>query len=430
MATRTRRSLKGIAAAALCAALPMAAGAANVTIDSVVQRWPWNNKVDITYTVTDAQKRADGDYYALRFALTANGRTYAFEGSALGASAETGGSGSRQYTVTWTAPEGIVCTDASLTATLFATNVPSGNDYMIVDLTTGAIAYEGLCATQADSNARYNTAEFKTDKLVLRKVPRTADSATLPNGPFASGYPTGYSPEVNDQNNDPNSPRNWTTDRDYYIGVFLVTQRQYQNIYGSNPSLCTTAISGNEVAHRPVENVSWKDLRANASSSDQIPAVSAANTGSFFQRLNYKTGLYFDMPTEQMFEIAARAGATTVYSWGNTMDTAYVVCNENSGGSTVAVGSRRPNAWGLYDTAGNLWNRTRDTRDLGNMNRRQDAFTPGTGSSGQENRIRLRGGHWNVGSSDQFFYSSYRRQTCSTTDAGNEVGFRVAVIAE
>ena len=428
MTKLTRLAGNGLAAATLGLALPMAADAASVTIDSVVQRWPWNNKVDITYTVTDAQVRTSGVYYGINFTLSANGQTYAIEGSSLGASTESG-NGSRQYTITWTAPEGIACTDASLTATLFATNVPSGNDYMVVDLTTGAIAYEGLCATQADSNARYNTAEFKTDKLVLRKVPRTADSAALPNGPFASGYPTGDS-ALFPSGNDRNTTHRWTTDRDYYIGVFLVTQRQYQNIYGSNPSLCTTAISGNEVAHRPVENVSWKDLRANASSADQIPAVSAANTGSFFQRLNYKTGLYFDMPTEQMFEIAARAGATTVYSWGNTMDTAYVVCNENSGGSTVAVGSRLPNAWGLYDTAGNLWDRTRDTRDTGDLGGRRDAFSPGVGSGSQANRIRLRGGHWNLSSSHNYFRASHRDCTCSITESGNEVGFRVAVIVE
>ncbi len=408
----------------VAAAASVASAATTIHVDSVTQRWPWNNKVDITYTVEGGQTRSAGVYCGLRFALTANGKTYNIPGYSIGASAENG-----THTVSWSAPQGIVSTACSLTATLFTTNVPSGNDYMIVDLGSGAVFYEGLCASQADSNARYNTAEFKTDKLVLRKVPRTADSATLPNGPFANGYPTGDS-ALFPSGNDRNTTHRWTTDRDYYIGVFLVTQRQYQNIYGSNPSLCTTAISGNEVAHRPVENVSWKDLRANASSADQIPAVSAANTGSFFQRLNYKTGLYFDMPTEQMFEIAARAGATTVYSWGNTMDTAYVVCNENSGGSTVAVGSRLPNAWGLYDTAGNLWDRTRDTRDTGDLGGRRDAFSPGVGSGSQASRIRLRGGHWNLSSSHNYFRASHRDCTCSITDSGNEVGFRVAVIVE
>ena len=53
---------------------------------------------------------------------------------------------------------------------------------MVVDLATGAVVYEGLFATQGESNTRYNTDEYKSTKMVLRKVPRTADSATLPNG--------------------------------------------------------------------------------------------------------------------------------------------------------------------------------------------------------------------------------------------------------
>ena len=435
MAKPTRLALHGIAAAALCAVLPMAAGAADVTIDSVVQRWPWNNKVDITYTVTDAQKRSDGVYYALNFALSANGQTYAFEGNALGASAETGGSGSRQYTVTWTAPEGIVCTDASLTATLFATNVPSGNDYMIVDLDSGAVFYEGLCASQADSNARYNTAEYKEDKLVLRKVPRTADSGDLPNGPFAGGYPTGDSVNCS-SGNDANNNHRWTTDRDYYIGVFLVTQYQYQKLCGSNPSLKQTVIQGNVVAHRPAENMSWNDLRTAISPSASIPSVSTF-TGTFFQRLNYRTGLYFDLPTEVMFEIAARAGATTTYAWGSGTLTDYAICTDNAGagtafggseGSTVAVGSLLPNSWGLYDTFGNVWDVLRDRRTAGDMTGRIDVFTPDSGSG----LVRLHGGHHNLASSVDAFKASFRGNgtMCQVVDKGDEIGFRVTIIPQ
>ena len=77
------------------------------------------------------------------------------------------------------------------TGLLFAASVAAalgaarGDDYLVVDLLTGTATYEGLLATQADSNARYNDAAYKTDKIVLRKVPRTAESAALPNGPFA-----------------------------------------------------------------------------------------------------------------------------------------------------------------------------------------------------------------------------------------------------
>ena len=109
-------------------------------------------------------------------------------------------------------------------------------------------------------------------------------------------------------------------------------------------------------------------MRGNINSRETIPAVTS-NTGNFFQRLNFKTGLYFDMPTEVMFEIAQRAGATTAYSWGDSYDvlTNYCICSENNGGgtqasknATSAVGSKLPNNWGFYDTAGNVWEWCRD----------------------------------------------------------------------
>ena len=56
-----------------------------------------------------------------------------------------------------------------------------------------------------------------------------------------------------------------------------------------------------------------------------------------------------------MSEIAERAGATTTYFWGDTVDADYIVCSDNSGGAKAVVGSRKPNNWGLYDTAGNVW---------------------------------------------------------------------------
>ena len=424
--TKTTR-LAGIGlAAALNVTIPMAANAASVTIDSVAQRWPWNNKVDITYTVTDAQVRSAGVYYGIRFSLSANGQTYSFEGNEIGASTESG-NGSRQYTVTWTAPEGIVCTDASLTATLVATNVPSGTDYMVVDLTTGAVAYEGLCATQAASNDRYNTGEFKTDKLVLRKVPRTADSGSLPNGPFSSGYPTGDSVNYSSGNR-ANPSKTWTTDRDYYIGVFHVTQYQYQKLYGSNPSLNTASSVGHDVAQHPVDNVSTDDVRGENASRTSPPMGSAANAGTFLQRLNFLTGnrFGFDLPTEAMFEIAARAGATTTYSWGDAMDASRLVCSDNSGNKSAVVGSCQPNNWGLYDMFGNVWNRALDSDDKASMATLSNVFTPRvTGTS-----VRLRGGSYTTASSHVFFRASDRSASCPCSTKGADGGFRVAVIAK
>ena len=394
--------------------------ATNVTIRSVQQRWPWNNKVDITYAVEGGQTRTAGVYCGLRFEVEANGQTYEFEGYTVGASAEDG-----EHTITWTAPEGIVCSDCTLTATLFSTNVASGDDYLVVDLATGKVAYEGLLSSQDASNERYNVADYKTDKLVLRKVPRWADRASLPNAASlpSAGYPTGDDVSVSD-----NGTKKWTTERDYYIGVFPVTQKQYQKIYGSNPSTKTTTISGNVTAHRPVETVSWNDLRVSTTAStSSIPAV-ASFTGTFFQRLNFRTGLDFDLPTEVMFEIAERAGSTTKWAWGNSMVTNYCVCSENSGGSTVAVGSRLPNNWGLFDTIGNVYEWVRDVWNSSNLRNRVDAFTPYAGTDA--NRRNRGGGAFSYGKDGIYFRASHRGDKNAASARTSVIGFRVALITE
>jgi len=398
-----------------CSLLAMTAVAApTVTITGVAQRWPWNNKVDITYTVTDGQTRASGVYCGLRFAVTANGQTYNFEGYTVGASAENG-----QHTVTWTPPEGIVSDACSLTATLFSTNFPSGNDYMIVDLLTGGVIYEGLMETQDLSNERYTNAVYKTDKLVLRKVPRWADRATLPNAASlpSGGYPTGDSVNYSSDN----SNQKWKTDRDYYIGVFPVTQKQYVDIFGENPS----AFTGEQ---HPVEQVSWNDLRlAGTASTSSIPAVVSNDEGKFFQRLNYKTGLYFDLPTEVMGEIAVRAGTTTTYYWGESTDAStvarYAVCGTNS---TAVVGSRLPNDWGLYDMVGNVMEWYRDYVKSTNLAENPDAFTPVMNVS---NYRRNRSGAYNATNTQRDFRSS-RRVSASPSTANSTQGFRVSLIVE
>ena len=428
---------KKLIAAAAIAAVAMAANAASVTIDSVQQRWPWNNKVDITYTVTDGQNRAAGVYCGIEFNVSVPGYgDILVHGYSLGASAEGDGNG-KQHTVTWTAPSGLKSVDCTISATLFTTNVPSGNDYMIVNLSSGEIYYEGLMTTQEASNERYNVAEYKEGKLVLRKVPKWADHGDLPNAGALTalgGYPTGDNVNFSSSN----SRKNWQTAKDCYVSMFLVTQRQYQNIYGSNPSQMTRAKTDDVVEHRPVDKVSWQGLRGSIQSTDSI---TASSSGNFFQRLNFKTGLYFDLPTEVMFEIAQRAGATTVYSWGDSSDNLpnYCVCASNYGGTvqnapgdyTCAVGSKLPNNWGFYDTAGNVWEWCRDRNAAankvasGNMANNTDAFTPS--SSGSYYIGRGFGGA-SSSQTDTGFRASYRYS--SANGAGWNRSFRVSYVVE
>ncbi|MBQ6141166.1 MAG: SUMF1/EgtB/PvdO family nonheme iron enzyme [Kiritimatiellae bacterium] len=427
-----------VAAVAASAAIPMSANAGepSITVNSAAQRWPWNNKIDVTYTVTNGQDRAAGLYCGVEFTITDGGRSHVLHGYTVGASAEGDADGTT-HSVVLTAPSGIRSANCTISATLFTTNVPSGNDYMIVNLASGEIYYEGLMDTQDASHARYNVAEYKEGKMVLRKVPKWADRASLPNAAALaslSGYPTGD--DVNFAST--NKRKYWPTAKDYYIGVFMVTQKQYTNLGLSNPSEMTKAKTGDVVAHRPVDKVAYcyrsgvTYIRDNAS-----PAVTitASSNGTFLQRLNYKTGLYFDLPTEAMFEIAQRAGATTAYSWGDDPEKVpdYCICSENCGGTsqaakdlTCALGSKLPNEWGLYDTAGNVWEWCRDSANLTNLgNATDDAFTPASGST----NYRIRGfGTAADSKTSTSFRASHRSYTGN--GAGWNRSFRVSHVVE
>ena len=355
----------------------------SITVDSVLQRWPWNNKVDITYTVSGGQNVAAGSFARIAFAAAIGGRTYTLDGNEVGADASDG-----THTVTWTLPSGLKANDCSMTAQLIAADIPSGNEYMIVDLVTGAVAYEGLYVDQNGSNARYNTDVYKKDKLLLRKVPAGSYYAVA---------------------------KTWTTIRDYYAGVFPVTSYQYTKLCG-----------GSATDLKPKASISWDNLRvAGTPPESPIPTVSSS-TGTFLQRLNYLTGnkLGFDLPTEVMFEISERAGATTTYFWGDTMDTDYIVCSDNSGSTKAIVGSRKPNNWGLYDTAGNVWELCLDGMGEGGTSG-TDPFSPRLVWSGYKaHRIRG-GGSYGDASSGEAFQASYAGQQQTPGASAPWTGFRV-----
>ncbi len=121
--------------------------------------------------------------------------------------------------------------------------------------------------------------------------------------------------------------------RPFYLGKYEVTQRQWKAVMGNNPS----RFKGDD---RPVEKVSWKDVQA------------------FIRKLNAREGEGTSyLPTEAEWEYAARAGTTTAYSFGNDPEQLgkYAWYRSNSGFGPHPVGQLKPNAWGLYDMHGNVW---------------------------------------------------------------------------
>jgi formylglycine-generating enzyme required for sulfatase activity len=252
-----------------------------------------------------------------------------------------------------------VCVATNTTMTAFV----RGMLYMVVDLSGGSSA-ESYPVTYLGAVPPGGwTDEHKTTKLVLRRIP-----ATTPD--FTMGSPDGELGRDSDE-----TQHQVTLTSDFYLGVFEVTQRQWELVMGNKPSYFNNATY---YQTRPVELVSYFDIREDPNNSDD-PAVdwpvnSAVNANSFMGKLRAKTGLSgFDLPTESQWEYACRAGTMTALNSGYNLtstnsDPRMDVVGRylHNGGSaysqdcapsagTAAVGSYLANAWGLYDMHGNVW---------------------------------------------------------------------------
>ncbi len=163
--------------------------------------------------------------------------------------------------------------------------------------------------------------------------------------------------------------------RPFYLGKYLATQEQWQAVMGNNPSYF-------KGPKNPVELVSWDDCQ------------------EFLKRLNGRFRRVlpagegeFQLPTEAQWEYACRAGSTVRFCFGDE-ETAlgeYAWYDGNSGNKTHPVGAKKPNAWGLYDMHGNVWEWCRDWYD-GDYYGKASADDP-TGPTTGSLRVR-RGGSW------------------------------------
>jgi len=167
-----------------------------------------------------------------------------------------------------------------------------------------------------------------------------------------------------------------TLTKPFYMGETEVTQAEYQQVMGANPS----QFKGPQ---NPVEQVSWADAVEFCRKLSALTAEKAA-------------GCEYRLPTEAEWEYACRAEATTMYAFGNGTKRLgdYGWFDDNSDASTHPVGEKKPNAWGLYDMHGNVWEWCQD-RYGAYMNPRGLATDPAGPTSGS---FRVsRGGSWNYG---------------------------------
>jgi len=204
----------------------------------------------------------------------------------------------------------------------------------------------------------------------------------IPGGSFLMG-----SPENEERRNKNESPQHQVTLQPFYMSKYPITQEQYKVIIGENPSSFKKGMffrrnfNGDKC---PVENVSWHQAR------------------EFCAELSKKTGKTYKLPTESQWEYACRAGITTPFYFGETITSELANYNGNYryGNApkgqyrekTTDVGSFPPNAFGLYDMHGNVWEWCQDIGHDDYNGAPTDGSAWETG--GNSNTRVLRGGCW------------------------------------
>ena len=371
------------AARLLALALALASGAASaaptLAINSVLQRYPWSNTADIRYTV-GGTLAADTAYYVSFYSVIDGVTNFAAE-----AVVDAAGT----YTVKWRVPAGKLAQDCKMLGKIAsAGSLAGGSEYMVVNLKTGAVAYEKLLDTQHYSDVRYNTETYKSEKMAFRRVP--AGIYSMRDGQLPTG---GTKPTTAKMTND------------YYIGVFEVTAAQYTLMDNKNASV---SITGETLL--PKVSVGWETVRGTLEVPSTPSRGETLGSTSPIYKLNQtvnRSDVKFDLPTEAMWEVAARAEAasttavdrktwfftnlthnSTVQMVTDAVSTnaiasllrKYAWCCYNAGANSLSepwlypendtneddgyghysadgrrvVGTKAANPWGLYDVYGNV----------------------------------------------------------------------------
>lgn len=182
--------------------------------------------------------------------------------------------------------------------------------------------------------------------------------------------------------------------KNYEIGKYEVTQKEWRTIMGDNPSSFTDC--GDTC---PVEGVSWHNVQ------------------EFIQRLNTKTKLQYRLPTEAEWEYACYGGSQTEYCGGGSLDSV-AWYSGNSKNTTHPVGKKQANGYGLYDMSGNVWQWMQD-----NDGERRVLRGGSWNSNRDEWPNKLHGGFWYNDPDDM---RAANRELYAPTFRNNTIGFRLA----
>ncbi|MDR3233753.1 MAG: formylglycine-generating enzyme family protein [Planctomycetaceae bacterium] len=223
-----------------------------------------------------------------------------------------------------------------------------------------------------------------------------------PAGTFTMGSPLS---EADRNNNEQLHPV--TLSQGFYLAETEVTQEQWESIAGNNPS----NFKGSKL---PVECVDWNACQ------DFVKELNALGVAP--------KGYKFSLPTESQWESACRSGSTTAYCFGENSKKLgdYAWYNENSKNTTHEVGTKKPNAWNLYDMHGNVFEWCNDWYgNYPSATASTAELTDPIGASSGSYRVR-RGGSWLLSAED---CRSAFRSLNSPDYAGDFIGVRVALVS-
>jgi len=206
----------------------------------------------------------------------------------------------------------------------------------------------------------------------------------IPAGEFAMGTPLSDPMHCADE-----VPHRVRITHSFDLSATEVTQRQWIAVMGSNPSNFKNPDA-------PVERVTWFDVQ------------------EFLRRLNARDNRHYRLPTEAEWEYACRAGTTKAYAFGRELSTKDA---NYDGKATMRVASFKPNAWGLYDMHGNVWEWCADEY----CPYSSDAVSDPVNRCGSPYKV-IRGGSWYFGADSA---RSALRYTHEPRLRGFSIGFRV-----
>ena len=226
------------------------------------------------------------------------------------------------------------------------------------------------------------------------------EMVAIPGGKFLMGSPEGVG-------YDREKPQHQVTIQPFYMGKYPVTQAQWEMV-SRLPEVkidLRSKPSHFKGANLPVENVSWHDAQ------------------EFCARISKATGKLYRLPSEAEWEYACRANTTTPYYFGNTITTDLVNHN-NKYGQTTDVGKFPPNAFGLHDMHGNVWEWCEDGWHENYINAPTWPNNTIPWISQSDNNRMLRGGQW-------YLNPSYCRSASRSYNNGDrrnkDNGFRLVV---